>query len=194
MPRRSVVQVPLEIRFHNLDPSPAIEAAVRQRAAKLERFSADIVSCRVTIEVPHRHQTQGNLFGVTVDLRLPGGEVVASRKPAARHDHEDLYVALRDAFRAARRQMQDHLRVQRGKTKSHDVPAHGRISTLHPEQNYGRIVTSDGREIYFHRNSVRNADFDRLEAGTEVRFNEEAGDQGPQASAVHLIGKHHPVG
>lgn len=188
------MQVPLEIRFHNLDPSPAIEEAVRQRAAKLEQFSADIVSCRVTIEVPHRHRTQGNLFGVTVDLRLPGGEVIASRKPAARHEHEDLYVALRDAFRAARRQVQDHVRVQRGETKSHDVPLHGRIALLDRGKEYGRIVTSDGREIYFHRNSVRNAEFERLEEGLEVRFTEEAGDQGPQATAVHLIGKHHPVG
>lgn len=188
------MQVPLEIKFHNLDPSPAIEDAVRRRTAKLERFSPDIVSCRVTIEVPHRHQTQGNLYGVTVDLRMPGGEVVASRKPAARHDHENLYVALRDAFRAARRQVQDHVRVQRGKTKVHDVPRHGRIAALHPERGFGRIATSDGRDIYFHRNSVRNADFKRLTPGLEVRFNEEAGDQGPQATAVHLIGKHHPVG
>lgn len=85
------------------------------------------------------------------------------------------------------------MRVRRGKVKVHDVPAHGKIITLHPEADYGRIETPDGREIYFHRNSIVNTDFDRLEPGLEVRFSEESGDEGPQATSVQLIGKHHLV-
>jgi ribosomal subunit interface protein len=180
--------VPLEIHFRNMDPSAAIEDAVRKRAAKLEQFAGDIVSCRVTVEAPHKHHHQGNLYSVTVDLRYPGGEVVASREPSAHRSHEDFYVALRDAFKAARRQLQDRVRTRRGDVKTHDDPPHGRIVSMHPDKDCGRILTADGREIYFHRNSVLNASFDRLEPGIEVRFNEEPGDQGPQASSVHVIG------
>lgn len=188
------MQVPLEIRFHNLDRSDAIEAAVRERAGKLERFAADIVSCRVTIEAPHKHRRQGKLYGVKVDLRLPGGEIVASREPDAHHAHEDVYVALRDAFDAARRQLQDYVRVRQAKVKTHEAPPEGTIAALSPEEDYGLIAAGDGREIYFHRNSVVDAEFDRLQTGQRVRFSEEAGDEGPQASTVHLIGKQNPAG
>ncbi len=102
------------------------------------------------------------------------------------------YVAIRDAFNAARRQLQDYVRSRRGEIKVHDVPPHGTITALHPDQNFGWITTSDGREIYFHRNSVTNADFDRLETGSEVRFNEEDGDEGPKATMVHVVGKPYP--
>lgn len=188
------MQIPLEIRFHNMEPSPAIEQAVRERAAKLEQFADDIVSCRVAIEAPHKHHRRGKLFRVTVDVRLPGGEAVASRDPAAHHSHEDVYVSLRDAFSAVRRQIQDYVRERRGKVKSHEVPPHGTVSELHPERDFGRIATSDGRDIYFHRNSVLDASFDDLSVGDEVRFSEEAGDEGPQASTVRVVGKHHLSG
>jgi ribosomal subunit interface protein len=188
------MQVPLEIRFHDMEPSAAIEKAVRAHAEKLEQFADDIVSCHVAVEAPHKHHRRGKLFHIVVDVRLPGGEVVASRDPAAHHAHEDLFVALRDAFKAVRRQLQDRVRTRRGKVKAHEVPPHGTIIALHPEQDYGRIATPEGREIYFHRNSVVNADFDRLKVGLEVRFSEEAGDLGPQASTVHVVGKHHLVG
>lgn len=108
------MQVPVEIVFHNVDRSPAVEAAVRERVAKLEQFSESITSCRVTVEAPHRHHQQGNLFAVRVDLRFPGGEAVVNRSPSENHAHEDVYVALRDAFKAARRQIQDHERTLRG--------------------------------------------------------------------------------
>lgn len=183
------MQIPLEIRFHNLDRSDAIEAAVRERAQKLEQFAADIVSCRVTIEAPHKHHRQGKLYGVKVDLHLPGGELVVSREPDAHHAHEDVYVALRDAFDAARRRLQDYVRVRRAKVKTHEGPPEGTIVALDPEQGCGWIATPEGREIYFHRNSVIDADFNRLRTGLKVRFHEEAGEEGPRATTVHLIGK-----
>jgi cold shock CspA family protein len=101
---------------------------------------------------------------------------------------------LRDAFKAARRQLQDRQRVRRGDVKPHETPPHGVIASLDRERGCGRLRASDGREIYFHRNSVLNADFDRLEPDMQVRFTEESGDEGPQASSVQLIGKHHIVG
>jgi ribosomal subunit interface protein len=187
------MQVPLEIRFHNLDPSPAVEAAVRERVAKLEQRRNHLISCRVTVEAPHKSHQQGNLFTVRVDLRYAGGEAVANRTPSANHSHEDVYVALRDAFRAVRRQLQDRIEVRRGAVKPHEAPPHGTIASVDRDRGCGRIASSDGRDIYFHRNSIVNASFEHLEPGIEVRFAEEAGEQGPQASSVHVLGKHHYV-
>jgi cold shock CspA family protein len=98
-----------------------------------------------------------------------------------------VFVSIRDAFDAARRQLQDHLRVERGKVKVHEGPPHGKIVELVRDQDFGRIETPDGREVYFHRNSVLNADFDKLETGAAVWFSEESGDRGPQATTVHVI-------
>jgi ribosomal subunit interface protein len=187
------MQVPLEIVFHNVDRSPAVEAAVRERAAKLEQFAENITSCRVTVEAPHKNHQQGNLYTVRVDLHFPGGEVVANRSPSENHAHEDVYVALRDAFKAARRQLQDRRHMRRGDVKPHEAPPHGRIASLDRERGAGRITTADGREIYFHRNSVINGRFEHFEPGMEVRFSEEPGDKGPQASSVYVVGKHHPT-
>ena len=89
------MQVPLEIVFHNVDRSPAVEAAVRERAAKLERFADDITSCRVTVEAPHKNHQQGNLYSVRVDLRFPGGEAVVNRSPGDDHAHDTLEAAAR---------------------------------------------------------------------------------------------------
>jgi ribosome-associated translation inhibitor RaiA len=114
------MQVPLEIVFRNVDHSSSVEAAVRARAAKLEQFAGNLTSCRVTVEAPHKNHRQGNLYAVCVDLRFPGGEAVANRSPTEKHTHEDVYVALRDAFNAARRQLQDRQRISRGDVKSHE--------------------------------------------------------------------------
>ncbi len=115
------------------------------------------------------------------------------RSPDEDHSHEDPYVVVRDAFDSMRRRLEDYMRKKRGDVKMHEQPAHGRVTVLEPLQDYGRLETPDGRDIYFHRNSLVNADFDELEIGTELRFVEEAGEQGTQASSVFLIGKHHPV-
>jgi len=119
------MDMPLEIRFHNMEPSEAIEAAIQKRVEKLEQLGEHIVSCRVTVDAPHRHHQQGNLFTVSVDVRLPGGEIIASHDAGKNHAHEDAYVALRDAFKAVRRRVQDFVRVQRGKTKTHSPPETG---------------------------------------------------------------------
>lgn len=185
----SAMQVPLEVYFHNVDRSEAVEAEARARAAELERFAPEIISCRVTIEAPHRRSRKGEVYRVAVNVRVPGGEIFAGREKPDNPAHEDVYIAMRDAFDAARRQLQDWVRVARGKVKAREGPPHGRISELHPEQDYGRIATLDGRDIYFHRHSLIDADFADLHLGDEVWFSEEAGDQGPQASSVHVAGK-----
>jgi len=188
------MKLPLQITFRNLDRSPAIEADIEEKANKLDEFFEHIMRCRVVVEADHKHHHKGNLYHVRVDITVPGHELVVKRDPKEHQAHEDVYVAIRDAFDAAKRQLEDYARKLRGDVKSHDVPPHGRISELIPMEDYGRIETLDGRSIYFHRNSVINMDFDKLEIGYEVRFDEEEGDEGPQASSVRVIGKHHIVG
>jgi cold shock CspA family protein len=174
-------------------PSPALESRIRDEVGKLEQFHDNIMSCRVTVAAPHRHQHKGKLYNVSIDLKTPGRELVVNKEHHDKHAHEDVYVVIRDAFNALQRQLEDHVRIQRRKVKTHVSPAHGRVSQLVPIQDYGVITTPDGREIYFHRNSVLNSGYDKLIEGSEVSFFEEAGDEGPQASTVTLIGKHHIV-
>ena len=184
---------PLQITFRDMPHSDALETHIREKAGKLDEFYEHIMACHVVLEQPHSHHQQGRLFQVSIDLTLPDGELLVNRTPQEHHAHEDAYVAIRDAFKSVRRQLQDFARKQRGKVKKHVVPAHGKISELERDKGFGRILTLDGREFYFHRNSLVGGDFDTLEIGHEVRFVEEAGDKGPQASSVHLLGKHHIV-
>lgn len=185
------MQLPLQISFRNMEGSEAMKANIAERADRLHRVYDRITGCRVMVEAHHRRHQNGNLYHVRVDLTVPGQELVASREPHEHHSHTDVYVAIRDAFEAARRQLESYARQLRGDVKSHTPPPHGRVSGLFPAEGYGWIAAADGRVIYFHRNSLLNGDFDRLEVGAEVSFAEEAGDLGPQASSVRLLGKHH---
>jgi ribosomal subunit interface protein len=180
------MRLPLQITFRHMDPSPALEARIRELAARLDRFSAHIMRCQVTIEAPHQHHRQGQRYEVGIDLTVPHGELVANREHRERQSHEDVYVALRDAFRAVRRQLEDYERQHRQDVKHHEPPLHGRVAEIYPAEDFGRIQSSDGRSIYFHRHSVLGGEFERLTTGTEVRFVEETGDHGPQASTVHV--------
>lgn len=180
------MQLPLQVTLRDISPSEAIEAYIRERAAKLEQFYDRIISCRVVVEAPVRHHRKGGPYKVRIDLTVPGDELVVDRQV-----DEDLYVAIRDAFHAARRKLEDYARRQRGAVKVHEASPHARVAKLFPEEGYGFLETPDGREVYFHRNSVIGSGFDRLEIGTEVRFAEESGEQGPQATAVIIVGKRH---
>ncbi len=188
------MQEELQITWRDMESSEALEAKIREQVQLLERFYDRITACRVVVEQLHRHKHKGNLFNVRIDLSVPGSEIVVNRESGKDHAHEDPYVVVRDAFRAAKRQLEDYVRRHRGDVKAHVLPPHGRIVELHPESDYGRLESSDGRLVYFHRNSLLNRDLDTLEIGTEVRFAEEMGDEGPQASSVSVIGKHHLPG
>ncbi|MDJ0591656.1 MAG: HPF/RaiA family ribosome-associated protein [Pleurocapsa sp. MO_226.B13] len=185
------MQIPLQITFHDLPPSDAIEAQIRQRTEKLNRFYDRITSCRVVVEAPHRHHHQGNIYHVRINLTVPQGELVINRNRSQNHAHEDLYVAIRDAFAAAQRRLKSYAAVQRNKTKIHEIPSHGRVIGILPEDGYGFIETSEGDEVYFHQNSLLNCTLRDLQVGSEVRLIEHMGDKGLQASSVSLIGKHH---
>ena len=186
------MQKPLEIHFHQMDSSPAIEARIREKAADLERFSDRITSCRVTVEKEHRQHHTGNLFRVRLDIGVPGREIPVTRTGPKDHAHEDVYVAIRDAFNAAVRRLEDHARERRGKVKAHEVPLHGTVRMVDREGDFGFVDTPQG-DVYFHRHSVVEGDFDAIEPGSEVRLEiaERESAEGWQATAVHVIGKHH---
>ena len=178
------MRLPVQISFRNMPHSEALERAILERAERLDRFCGLIMGCRVVVETRHRRH-QGNLYHVRIDLTLPGHEIVVGREPALHRACEDVYVAVRDAFDAARRRVEDYSRRRDLRVKVHEPSPHGRLALLDPGMECGFIETPDGREIYFHRNSVLNADFDRLAVGDLVRFHEEPGEKGPQASTVH---------
>ena len=185
------MEVPLQLTFRGFSHSDVVEANIREKAQKLDQFYPQIMGCRVMVEAKHHHHHKGNLYHVRIDLTVPQQELVVSHAKHDEHGHEDVYVAIRDAFNAARRQLEDCARVQRGDIKSHEVPLHGKVVRLVPEEDHGIIQAPDGREIYFHRNSVLGRGFDVLEEGSEVRYSEAGGEEGPRASTVHIIGKHH---
>lgn len=112
------MELPIQITFRGMGPSEAIEARIRERAEELERFYDRITSCRV-VESGHRHHHKGRIYHVRIDLSVPGAEIVVDRDPAEHHAHEDCHVAIRDAFDAVRRQLEDNVRRARGQTKAH---------------------------------------------------------------------------
>jgi ribosome-associated translation inhibitor RaiA len=181
------MSIPLTITFRDLEPSAAVEDFIRSWGSKLETVYDRIERCQVTIERPHQHHHQGQRYHVRVTVAVPGNDIEVSRDHSLDGAHEDLYVAVRDAFRAARRQLEDHARRLRADIKVHVEPEHGRVTYLDVEGEWG-YLDADGRQVYFHRNSV--LDHAVLAVGDEVRFTEEPGIKGPQATSVDQIGKH----
>jgi cold shock CspA family protein/ribosome-associated translation inhibitor RaiA len=189
-PGETPVQVPLQITFRHMDPSPAVEARVRELAAELEHFHDQIISCRVVVEKPPKHRHKGGPYAVRIEVGLPGPDLYVDSQRDLHAEHADVFVAVRDAFRALRRRLEDRARTGRGDVKHHESPVHaGTIAEIDPGEGFGRIETADGRLVYFHRNSVKHADFEALAVGTQVRFEEETGDEGPQAVAVRPAGR-----
>jgi cold shock CspA family protein/ribosome-associated translation inhibitor RaiA len=186
------MRLPLQITFRHVDAPPSAENRIREYAGELDRFFDQIMSCRVAVERQHRRHHQGNLIWVRLDITVPGREIVVGRDSKPRRAHQDIWVAIRDAFDAARRQIEDHARIFRGEVKLHTAPDHGRIIRPFQKGNYGFVVTSNSGEVYFHRNSVAGEAFDKLAVGDEVRFVAQHSEsaKGLQASTVLPIGKH----
>lgn len=115
----SPVEIPLQITFRNMEPSPAVEARLREKAAKLQRLYGKITACRVVVEAPHEPH-KGRSFKVSIDLSAPGREILVSKGVGDDHAHEDVYVAIRDAFDAASRKLDDTGRRRRGDVKHHE--------------------------------------------------------------------------
>ncbi len=177
------MEIPLQITSRNFDLTDSIEKKLRNETVKLEKLYKRITRCRIVVESPHRHSNQGNLFNIQIYMTLPRSELIVKRE-----SHEDIYVAIRDSFNAARRKLEDYSRRQRGDVKHREEVPTASISALFPEMGYGFLKTSENLEVYFHENSVTNTDFKNLKVGMKVRFSEVKGEKGPQASTVTIKG------
>jgi cold shock CspA family protein len=185
------MKLPLQISFRHLPRSKEIEDTISEHAARLEEFCDRIMSCRVVVDLPHQHHHDGNLYQLRIDITVPGDELVVTREAGEHTAYRELRLAIDDAFNSAARLLEEYVRRQRKHVKTHQDSPHARVAKVFTEAGYGFLETPDGRDIYFHRNSLLGADFDRLEVGTEMTFVEEMGDKGPQASTVKPVGRHH---
>jgi ribosomal subunit interface protein len=166
-----------------MPPSDAVTAHVEKRAAKLETFHARIIKCHVVLEEPHRHHKHGKKFHVRIDMIVPGKELVVSKQ--LDDVKEDLYAAVDDAFADAERVLAEHMREYEPDVNRARNP-HGVVAKIFHDRGYGFIEAEDGHEVYFHQNSVLDGRFEKIQVGQKVRYAEEDGDKGPQASTVHI--------
>jgi len=181
------MQTPLRLSVRNLTLSDPARALVHKSVEKLELFCDRITTCRVMIDVPQRFPTgEPIVYDVRVDITVPGEEIVIKRQP-----HRELETAIQQAFDAAGRRLQDYARRRRGDVKRPEGARRGIVTQVFPYEGYGFLETEEGREVYFHRHSVLDGAFEQLDVGSAVRFVEEGGHQGPQASTVALAGASH---
>lgn len=182
---------PLDIAFHNLQRSASVETEIRKHVARLEQRCESLVGCRVSVEALHRQHQTGNLYEVHVTLSMPGRDLVVSREPhhaKERHAHPDVHTAVRDAFRAAEKQLDNFKRRQRGPQQAAAGGAvlAGEVALLEPGADHGFLTDSNGTRLYFHRDSVTNCRFETLQLGDLVHYASEDGDVGPVAVKVRL--------
>jgi ribosome-associated translation inhibitor RaiA/cold shock CspA family protein len=190
-------QVPLEIAFHHIESSDWAEQEIRTRVADLERLYGRLTSCRVRVDQRAKDVTGTIPPVVHIELGIPGrGELVVSHEPEhllRKYRHPDLRRAINEAFRIAERQLRDLKQQRDGRTKigDHDVENQslGEIAELTPEQDFGYLMTKEGGLLYFHRNSLLTGEFDELERGDPVYYNEDVGDTGPIATKVRVKAK-----
>src|SRR5664280_1292784 len=165
------MQTPVEIEFQGMEAKPQIQAALAKHVADLEQRFGRVTACRVVLKAPGGHHRTGGLYEVNIRLEAPGGrEVNVDRTAQADERHSDLTFAINDAFKRARRQLQDNARELQGQVKQHEGSPIGTVVRLDPSGEFGFLETSDGVEVYFHRNSVVDDAFSRLAVGTRVTF------------------------
>ncbi len=182
-----------EITYRHLEKTSAVQSLVEEKIAKLEQFCDYINSCRVVIEKDNNHPSSGSPYRVSIDITIPHGrEIAVVEKPDTGKQYLPLETVIRDAFEAARRQLISITTEQKGERKVHpEQQVSAMVSKLFPEQGYGFLKEiSTGKEVYFHRNSVINNDFEQLIVGSGVRYKETMGEMGPQATTVQLLDPH----
>lgn len=183
-----IMQTPLQVTFRGTDdPTGAMTAKINEHIEKLDAQQAGVIGCQVTVEAPHHTHHKGNLYQVRINLTVPGHQFTVVSEPKHNHAHEDVYVCIRDAFDAMLRQLHSFREIQQGDVKTHATLPLATVSVLVPEKDYGRMVSEDGHDIYFHRNSVANSRFDALKIGSTLEYEMEMGDKGLQATYAKVI-------
>ncbi|WP_414566714.1 MULTISPECIES: HPF/RaiA family ribosome-associated protein [unclassified Anabaena] len=183
-----------EITYRNVEKTNAIDSLIQEKIAKLELVCNYINSCHIAIEKTHDRPRSGSPYRVRIDMTVPPGhEIVAESNPGESNQYDPLDAVIRDAFNAARQQLiklserqQESHRAQNQEVEQETTAL---VTKLFHDRGYGFLKTLDGREIYFHRNSVLHDDFERLGIGTGVHFSLEMGEEGPQASTVKIVDK-----
>lgn len=179
------MQIAPVIAYHNLDPSPAVEAIVERRTQKLERLFDRIIGCEVSLEALERRKRHGRTLRAHLVVHLPGPDVSVDRTVAQGSAQEDLMLAVNRAFSAAEKLLKRHKKVMAGlEVKPHPPVLHGQIAVLEPELGHGWLRADDGREVYFQKDALTGGDWDRLKVGARLRFREAQGEKGPYATGV----------
>lgn len=196
--------LPVQVTFRNIEEHAGLEAYVQREAAKLERFFDRISSCRVIVERPQKAAST-RIYHVRIDLGVPNEELVVKHVPSLHGTLEDLQTqksrrearsvlshktpkrAIHEAFQEMARRLQDYARRQNGVVKTKQRIEEGVVKEILPEDGFGFLETDDGREIYFNQASVLASHFPQLRIGSKVKFAEESGNKGPQASTVKII-------
>ena len=183
------MQLPIEISYRGVAKSDEIETLVRDKAARLDKFCDHISRCDIIIEQPNHAQHSGSPFHVRIDVTVPPHhELVVNEKPTRHEMHEPLTKVIGDAFRALERPLQEITQRPPQKVKTHNADgAHAMVSKLFAADGYGFITDMQGRDVYFHRDNLRNGDFDQLKVGTEVRFEEVSNEKGAHATSVRIV-------
>jgi len=186
------MQTPAEIDFERCESNELFRERIQDRIAMLEGHFGRITACRVTMRGPGGHHRTGGPYEVAIHLELPGKlQVDIDRAPDRDERYGDPFFAINDAFKRARRVLQDNVRHHmQGKVKHHDEQPVATVRLIDRADGFGFLKTADGRDIYFHQNSVLNGGFEKLKEGDRVTFAEETGDKGPQASTVRMHGNH----
>jgi cold shock CspA family protein/ribosome-associated translation inhibitor RaiA len=185
MDRLQVLDYPVHVTFHGVERDDQLEESIRSYVAHLPRFHPRIHGVDVTVTSTRSHRT-GNQWRVKIRVSIPGRDVVGGDHHSRAREHENPFYALSDAFRAVERQLADDNRMRKGFIKSRSEESLQQALVARLDDDHGFLETPDGRDIYFHRHSVLDDRFDDLLIGGVVRFAEEQGEQGPQASTVHM--------
>lgn len=184
------MQIPLECSFTNVEASEDIERLIREKVDQLERHHGGINSCRVHVRAPHNRQRKGNLYEVSIEVRVSGADVSVHPHQGDAPEHEHLPVAIRHAFATMEKRLESLKQKARGDVKEHEEMLQGKVAEISYTKGFGQILATDHRLIYFHKNSVVDGAFENLNTGDPVELvvqTEESGT-GPQASTVRPIG------
>ncbi|SFH47932.1 HPF/RaiA family ribosome-associated protein [Modicisalibacter xianhensis] len=189
------MQVPLEITYNHVSRSDWIDDYIKSRVDKLEHLSDNIVACRVVVEQTQNPHRTGNPYRAHIEVSLPAKrELVADKTETVTDPQVQLRPIIRHAFEAMEKQLKKENGKRGGRKVKHyegdePVPPVATVVRKFEEDGYGFLKNLSGEEIYFHRNAVLHNDFQRLTVGTQVRFEPEEGEKGPQASTVQIIDK-----
>jgi ribosomal subunit interface protein len=172
--------LPVQITIRDIPGSATLETHIRTKSEKIKQFYTNLTSCRIVVEFEQKHKHRGKLYNIRIDVMVPGKELVTTKK-----SDEDVYVAIRDAFDAIIRQLDNYSHKRHGRVKKHNDIMHGHVARIIEEDGFGFIEGTDGNEYYFSVTNVKSPSFERLMIGDAVEYYPEPVNEGWQA--CHII-------